>query len=310
MTVSNINFSQIWLQMAKYQQQINFLVVALLALYLIAYAAELTWRLIPQPEISAVNEPRALVSSNPKNSTNQRANLRKLKQLNLFGDLTAQPVVEQQVTEAPETRLNLSLNGVVASSNPQFAAAIIENKGVQNTYGIDDKIEGTNARLLEVFPDRVIIKNGPRRETLMLDGVDFAEVQSTATAPSTAKTPEPVRRDTQRKVLSPEIVEATRQLQKSPTGFADYISISPFRPNGRLEGYRISPGKKPKLFKAAGFKAGDVVVGINGLDLTDPQQSLEAMKSLRSAQSLQLTVSRSGETLTLYLDFPSAGLEI
>jgi general secretion pathway protein C len=310
MTVSNINFNQIWLQLAKYQQQINFILVALLALYLIAYAAELTWRFIPQAEIAALKEVRSPTSTQSNSGSNQRVNLSKLKQLNLFGDLTAEPVEEQTVTEAPETRLNLSLNGLVASSNPAFAAAIIENKGVQNTYGIDEKIEGTNARLLEVFPDRVIIKNGPRRETLMLDGVDFAAVQSSATKPTTQNSPEPVNRTPKRQVLSPEIAEETRELQKSPMGFTDYIAIFPHRPDGSLEGYRISPGKKPKLFKAAGFKAGDIVIEINGLDLTDPQQSLEAMSSLREAQSLQLTVNRSGETLTLYLDFPSAGLEI
>lgn len=309
MTVGNYNVNQIWPQLAKFQHQIHLVVMALLVLYLVAYAAELTWRLIPQPDTEAVAEFNRSSGAISLSRNGQQANIAKVKRLNLFGDLTAAPVVEQQqVTEAPETRLNLSLTGVVASSEPSVAAAVIENRGEQNTYGIDEKIDGTNAILKEVFADRVIIRNGARRETLMLDGVDYSK-ESTASV--NRKQPRPkVVSSPQRKVLSKDVAATTRELRNSPASFTDYIAISPYRIDGAMVGYRISPGKKPKLFKAAGFKAGDVVHEINGLDLTDPQQSLEAMNALRQAQSLQLSINRGEETLTLYLDIPSAGLNI
>lgn len=311
MTVGNYNVNQIWPQLAKFQHQLHIVVVALLVLYLVAFAADLTWRLIPQPELSASSEFDRPVAGGIASTSGQQVNLAQVKRLNLFGDLTAPPVVkqEQQVTDAPETKLNLSLTGVVASSEPSVAAAIIENKGVQNTYGINDKIDGTNASLQEVFNDRVIIKNGARRETLMLDGIDYKK-ESNRPQTRVARSNNVRPNSPERTVLPQDVVDTTRELRNSPSSFTDYIAISPYRRDGQLIGYRISPGKKPKLFKAAGFKAGDIVAQINGLDLTDPQQSLEAMNSLRSAQSLQLTINRGEETLTLYLDIPSAGLNI
>lgn len=313
MTVGNYNLSQIWPQIAKFQHQIINVVVILLVLYLIAFAAELTWRLLPEPDSETAVDFRSATNIGDTKGNGQQINLAKVKRLNLFGDMTAKPVeVKQTITDAPETRLNLSLNGVVSSTNKSVAIAIIENRGQQSTYGIEEKIEGTNAILKEVYADRVIIKNGPRRETLMLDGVDFNTGSEAASLSKAVinKNKSPQGQAAKRTTLPREVADATRELQSRPSEFSDYIAISPYRQDGRLEGYRISPGKKPKLFKAAGFKAGDVVVEINGLDLTDPQQSLEAMNSLRSAQSLQLTVNRGDETLTLYLDFPSAGLNI
>lgn len=314
MTVGSINLSQIWLQISKYQYQLFLLVVVLLVLYLLAFAADLTWRLLPNGESGNQVEQIGASAKAENSSGSARINLAKLKKLNLFGDLDAKEVVEQQeVTSAPETRLNLILSGVVATNDPAMAAAIIENRGLQNTYGINDEIDGTNAELVEVFADRVIIKNGPRRETLMLDGVDFSNngpVDSSEQSSGGMK----ITRDMVREMPRPrqasvrsvpkEVIESTKELRSNPAGFTDFISISRHVKSGQIIGFKISPGKKPSLFKKAGFVAGDIVTEINGLDLTDPQQALEALAEIREAPFLQLTIDRGEELLTFDLDFP------
>ena len=69
-------------------------------------------------------------------------------------------------------------------------------------------------------------------------------------------------------------------------------------------GYRVKPGKDASLFESVGLINDDVVIQINGLDLTDPAQARDAMGELRDAQSIELTVTRDGEYITLYLDMP------
>ena len=71
-----------------------------------------------------------------------------------------------------------------------------------------------------------------------------------------------------------------------------------------MAGYKVKPGKNPSLFESVGLQNGDIVIQINGLDLTDPAQAREAMGELRTAQSIELTVTREGEYITLYLDMP------
>ncbi|MDP5039564.1 MAG: type II secretion system protein GspC, partial [Paraglaciecola sp.] len=217
-------------------------------------------------------------------------------------------VVVKEVTEAPVTKLNLTLTGVVSSSDKEAGAAIIENRNQQQTYGLGEKIDGTNATLAEVYVDRVIIKNGPSKETLMLDGVDYSKPSKQSIVPINSRETSPSDNEV-RRTLSTEAVQATRELQQAPANFTDFINISPHRPDGELLGYKVAPGKKASLFKAAGLQAGDVVTELNGLDLTDMQQSLEAMNALREAESIQMTVDRSGELLTIYLDLPAGDEE-
>ncbi|WP_342805766.1 type II secretion system protein GspC [Alteromonas sp. M12] len=313
MSLSSTNLSQIWLQISKYQSQINLLVVILLVLYLLAFLAEMTWRLIPEPQNTSNQSFQTNQTGNTSSNSGSRVSLSQLKSLNLFGDLTAKEVttVKQEVTEAPETRLNLTLTGVVETDEPGVGAAIIENRGSQNTYGIDDEIDGTNASLVEVFADRVIIKNGPRRETLMLDGLEYSK-ESQAYQPAVETTADNRIDDKEQYTeLTPEMVETTREIRRNPAGFTDYIMVSPVQgQDGLIAGYKIAPGKNPSLFKGAGFLVGDVITEINGLDLTDPEQAIEALAALNQSDSLQLTISRSEELLTLYLDFPEGGEDL
>jgi general secretion pathway protein C len=290
------------------------LVIGLLAIFLLAYAAEITWRFLPEPK-NTIAKQSNLGHAVHSGSGKVQLDLVSIKRLNLFGDLSAEPVIEEQITDAPVTKLNLTLTGVVSSSLKDQGVAIIENRGTQETYGVGEKISGTNATLKEVYADRVIIRNGPSSETLMLDGIDYTKPSSGQVAESsgaqiTKSQSDNRQNQIQRRTLSEEALQASRQLQQQPANFTDFIAITPHRPDGELQGYRVSPGKNPALFKSAGLKSGDVVTEINGLDLTDMQQSLEAMNVLRDLQSLQMTISRKGDLLTIYLDLPSGEQEI
>ncbi|MFT6976298.1 MAG: general secretion pathway protein C [Bermanella sp.] len=305
MTVVNHTANQLWLQLVKNQQTINLLAVAVLAVFLLSYAAELTWRLWPQPVASSRFESISSSQSVSLENSNSRLNLADIKRLNLFGDFNADPIEQKEVTNAPITRLNLTLTGVVASSVKDQGAAIIENRNQQQTYGIGEKIEGTSVSLKEVYADRVIIKNGSSNETLMLDGVDYNKnTNQLSQLPLANLQPIDQGPEELRQTLSNEAILAGRELQDQPASFIDYIAVSPHRPDGELLGYRVSPGKKPTLFKAAGLKSGDVITDINGLDLTDMQEALEAMNMLKELQSLQMSVQREDELITIYLDLP------
>ena len=307
MTFNKPNPHPLVVYLNQHQKQLHTIVVVLLSLYLIAFAAKLVWQIIPEPQLSAtptVSRAPVISSSSGKGGVN----IAKIQQLNLFGNAAAKPAEPvAEVTDAPETRLNLTLTGVVASSEQDAGTAIIENRGSQAVYGLGEKIEGTNATLQKVYNDRVIIKNGVRNETLMLDGIDYEEANRRRES-QVRNRPE-IEEDEYEDddvELSDEALEATAALRERPASFTDFISISPKTEEGQLIGYQVSPGKEPELFKSAGLQAGDVITQINGLDLTDLQQSQEALSELRNAQNIELTIIRDGSLTTLYLDLPEA----
>ena len=43
--------------------------------------------------------------------------------------------------------------------------------------------------------------------------------------------------------------------------------------------------------------------------MTDTQQSKEAMNDLRQAETIELTLTRDGEYITIYLEMPEPGNE-
>lgn len=305
MTFNKPNPQSLVVYLSQHQKQLHTIVVVLLSLYLIAFAAKLVWRIIPEPQLSAtptVSRAPVISSSSGQNGVN----IAKIQQLNLFGNAAAKPAEPvAEVTDAPETRLNLTLTGVVASSEQEAGTAIIENRGSQAVYGLGEKIEGTNATLQKVYNDRVIIKNGVRNETLMLDGIDYDEANRRREMQARNR-PEPEELEEDTVELSDEALEATAALRERPANFTDFISISPKTEEGQLIGYQVSPGKEPELFKSAGLQAGDVITQINGLDLTDLQQSQEALSELRNAQTIELTIIRDGSLTTLYLDLPES----
>lgn len=255
-------------------------------------SALLTWQLWP-----STSSDSAISWQPTPNSANHQVKsyeLNTLRRLNLFGKQQTQestPVVQN--VDAPKTRLNLTLAGLVASSEPSLALAIIEYKGKQDTYAIDDDIGRSNAVLKQVFPDRVIIEYQSNLETLMLDGEEFSRTSSQQQS-----------RDTRANNVPTELSNLRKNLLKNPASITDYVRISPVRKNGKLSGYRVNPGKNRELFKEVGLKANDLAVSLNGYDLTDTRQAMEVAKQLKDLTEMSLTVERDGQLHSIYLSMP------
>lgn len=316
MTISTHSLDQVWSTITKHQKQLNKIIVVLLSLYLLAYLAELTWRLIPSPDPQS-NVERPLTSV--RNNTPQpKVDIKAIQQLHLFGEAGKKAPVQQPVVQdAPETTLSLTLSGLVASTATDNGAAIIEYRGNQNTYGVGDTIDGTRAVVSEVMRDRVILNNSGKMETLMLDGVDFTkpttleirDFSDVGVKPGSAVKTQ-YQEDEESNVnqedvqLNDEQMQAAAELRAQPEKFTDFISIQPDNKGGKINGYRVNPGRMPELFNAAGLEPNDILKEINGLDLTDIKQSMQAMQMLKSEQYLDLTVDRNGEIITLTLELP------
>ncbi len=94
---------------------------------------------------------------------------RNINQWHLFGQAQQQQSRTAPVPiTAPETRLNLKLNGIIASDGKNTAGAIIEKSaGKQEYFSIGDSISN-GVSLKEVYKDRVILSRNNRLETLSL----------------------------------------------------------------------------------------------------------------------------------------------
>lgn len=297
----------------------KYVTLALLA-YLAYYVAVMVWQVVPvQNSLGKVVAAGVKTQYTAKNSS---VDLNSLVSLNLFGEegKISAPKPEPKLNQnAPKTRLNVTLTGLVADSSDPLSAtsvAIIESRDGQNTYSINDKISGTSASIYQILVDRAILSVSGRFETLMLDGIEYSTTppsfQSKAKAatvvPKKAVEPKKLAQAKREKLdkrqdmeLASSLREQREELFKDPKKLMDVIRIRPYRQNGELKGYRLSPGKDAKLFKQVGLKRNDLAISINGNDLTNMQQALAVMAELKTMTEATITVVRQDELIDIIL---------
>ncbi len=171
----------------------------------------------------------------------------------------------------------------MASSVANRSIAIIARNNVQQSYVIDDVIQGTDARITRILPDRVIISRQGQQEALWLD-------ENAAT-------------DTNMAAPEQNNISGLRQnLLKNPGQLPDYLSITPVMENDKLQGYRLNPGKNPEFFNQSGLQANDLAISINGLDLRDKGDAAMAMQQLTHQPEMNITVVRNGAEQDIYIN--------
>lgn len=269
--------------LSRFSQPLFWLLLLLLA----HQCAGLTWRLFDLTQASRMPAWQPSVTATP-GAGSPSLDLGSVSRLSLFGkapQVAGQKAQAAQAiaADAPKTQLSAQLNGVLASTEPAKSIAIIAHNGKQNSYGIGDYIDGTQVKIRQVFADRVIIARDGRDETLMLDGEEYGK-----------PLPKVVPQESKRASVRGE-------LMSNPGKITDYLSISPVRVDGRMVGYRLNPGSNPELFNQLGLVANDLAVSINGLDLRDNAQAMQAMQQVAGATEMTVTVERQGQLYDVYV---------
>ncbi len=261
---------------------------------------QLIWLIPAQNSVSMPWSPQPVVRQASAPTTDITA----LQASHLFGVYNPQaaPVVAPPVqVDAPQTRLNLTLVGVVASNDDAFSLAVIANRGQQATYGLNEQIEGTRVTLKAVFADRVIIDNAGRDETLMLDGVDYEQL--TIQSPASQLENSAVNESMSRRDVESKLSAIRSAIRQNPREIFQYVSLSQVKQDEQIIGYRVSAGRDPALFEAVGLQNGDIAVQLNGLDLTESSAMTQIFQAVNDLTELNLTVDRDGQQYDIYIQF-------
>lgn len=258
---------------------------------------KMVWTLQSEPVLISAWNPSNVGSAKTKSST---IDISTLQTGSLFGQYSeSAPVVDTpKVVDAPKTRLNLVLVGVVASSDVNKNLAVIANRGAQSTYGINEVIEGTRAKLKAVFVDRVIIDNSGRDETLMLDGIDYS-ARNSASSTNQPRAQRPATNDVRQ---SEDKLDAIREaILKNPQEIFQYVRLSQVKEDDTIVGYRVSPGRDTALFESVGLQDGDIAIEFNGFDLTKPEVMNELASAVSEMTEINLSVLRDGQQHDIYI---------
>ncbi|WP_116643949.1 type II secretion system protein GspC [Salinivibrio sp. HTSP] len=255
-------------------------------------AGRLVWAFYqPAPPTQSPVVHEASTSQSPGN----RLSLASVINAQLFGRYQASKAQRRQaVSEVPETRLQLTLVGVVASDQPSRALAVIANRGQQATYGVGEQVNGTQVSIDQVLSDRVILRQGTRREALLMPGVEADSTPQTVFSPSKGEVAPP--KPTPHEGASTDWpVNLAQQLNQNPQRLFDYVQLAQVGDAKALKGFRLTPGKNPVLFEQSGLQPGDIAIAINGLKLSRSVALPDILSRIQQQGTLDLVVERQGQ---------------
>lgn len=270
--------------------------------------AVLTWDLVPVPKSPVFRMNATQTSGNEVNrpqSAVEQPVATKISQLHLFGKFEVKKVApppKLDVASAPETRLNLKLRGVFSSQDKTIARAIISDpKGDDDSYAIGDEVPG-GAILNDILEDRVILERNGQLEVLKLP-VESIPGESTVTTAgsrmnSGGRTQYPGAASAPIDTATANTSEILRHyrdaLMNDPQSVMGLVRVQPYSRGGKLEGYRIRPGRDRQLLTKFGLRSGDVVKAVNGVPMDNPIKALEILRDLSTATSVTVDIERNG----------------
>lgn len=110
------------------------------------------------------------------------------------------------------------------------------------------------------------------------------------------------RRSFARKVSEREYIVDRQTVQQSisnPEHIMTDARLLPNFVNGKQEGFIISEVKPDGLYDHLGLKNGDVLLKVNGLEMSNPEVAIQAMSALKGMNRVNLAIIRSGENMSM-----------
>lgn len=288
-------------------------VTALMAVAVAWSLAQLTWLVLPG---GASEVGRAAPAPQQIRQARSTPRLAPVAELSLFGQVEQVLAAGGGPVDAPETRLNLTLRGVLATGSPVARAIISAGGSEERSYRVGDSLPG-GATLDQVLADRIILQRAGRFEALYLPKDKEPVTISSVVQPSSNRAQTSSNRgqtssnqggSVRRPAVSAsdtgaQLQEMRARIMEDPTQAFSLARVQPVMEGGKLKGYRLSPSKEKELFRQLGLRPGDVVTSVNGISLDDPARVGEVLSLLTSSGQIVLTLDRNGRQETVVVPF-------
>lgn len=207
---------------------------------------------------------------------------------------------------AEQTRLSLTLQGVVLSSDAAQSRAIIGSGDAQQGYKPGDSIADMpgSVVLQAVYERYVLLDNNGRTETLRMDEAPSENATSGSQSLSAL---------TQVTAPAANTTAASGNAPSAPgqfagKAFADLVRILPVvepadSPQaGALRGLQIRHGSRQDFLSAVGLQQGDLITGVNGNPLQDAAQLPQLLQQMSDSPTVALQIVRDEQQVTVQID--------
>ena len=264
----------------------------------------------------------SLTTNTPEVTARKSSNI-DLSSLNLFGRV--QETTTPQVVDAPETKLNLELQGVFASENEKASTAIVAEKNkAGELFHIGDRLPG-NAVLSAVFDDHILIRRGSRTEKLMFSDSNLRSRTSSsitrnqASSKPTSSRLQQIRERIAQRNSNPGIPavlsrapgsslrnymdENRDKIHNDPQAMLTELGVTPVS-DGNARGYKVSSAVSQTSLMQAGLQQGDVILSVNGKAVGDVMNDRAYIDQTMASKRVRVEVQRGSRRFFLTVPIP------
>ena len=243
----------------------------------------------------------------------------KVSSLELFGRLEVADTLPQAL-DAPETKLNLELQGIFIAQDAKLSTAIVAQKNkTGELFAIGDKLPG-NATLAAVFEDHVLIRRGTRVEKLLFSDSKFQFVSDRSPASTSPQSGGGISDTTRshlgssKNSISDKNESNNNSINNSPIntyqeklrsdlqGTLSKAGITPVS-TGESNGYKVGADAQGAI-KQAGLQPGDVILSINGKPVGVASNDSALMAQVIASSRVRVEVRRGARRFFLTVPVP------
>ena len=243
----------------------------------------------------------------------------KVSSLELFGRLEVADTLPQAL-DAPETKLNLELQGIFIAQDVKLSTAIVAQKNkTGELFAIGDKLPG-NATLAAVFEDHVLIRRGTRVEKLLFSDSKFQFVSDRSPASTSPRSGGGISDTTRshqgsaKNSISDKNESNNNSINNSPIntyqeklrsdlqGTLSKAGITPVS-TGESNGYKVGADAQGAI-KQAGLQPGDVILSINGKPVGVASNDSALMAQVMASSRVRVEVRRGARRFFLTVPVP------
>ncbi len=211
----------------------------------------------------------------------------------LFGKFDNSNTIRHR--DAPQSALNLQLRGLLASGDPNEGFAIIsDSEGTEGVYRVGAGLAG-NARVEEIYNDRVVISRDGNFESLRLPGAGDGStshewiVNGTSANAGMLNTAQ---------ILTVALPQLRNQLNLKSGELTNTYGLIPVTTGG----YRLSLGRGARQMTDLGLQSGDIIEAANGVKLNDQAAVENVIQQVMKGQRLILQIRRDGQVQEIQAD--------
>ena len=222
--------------------------------------------------------------------------------MNLFGEPTRDAAPRNEPLS--ETKLSLFLHGVFVADKADASTALISQRNNNpKLYAIADRLPG-NARLEEVYRDRVVVSRGGVRENLSFkrgDQLIRPGVRPTSTDRAESSpglrpsSPRPQRNP--RSLIERTLAKHRDEIDRDPRRFIETLGLTTSERGGYLLGTFAN--------NDAGLEPGDRLLSLNGKPVGNPEQDRHQLERILAGRSVEVQIQRGEQRITFSLSLDS-----